>query len=173
LPIRKEWRKYYRGREWEAARMGLLKRAGGKFDEAGKYIGGAKCQQCGKPDRERVETFSDLLFGPRMFWRAAGSGWRDQTGEALHPSAISLQLAPFGYTTRVILVKIGMAHLDHNPANNFEYNLGALCQWCHLYYDAPHHKETRATRKDAARPLLVEALAWGREFEALAKDEVA
>jgi hypothetical protein len=66
-----------------------------------------------------------------------------------------------------------MAHLDHNPANNFEYNLGALCQWCHLHYDAPHHAETRATRKDAARPLLAAARAFGEKFEAMGRTESA
>lgn len=154
MPIRPEWRKYYRGREWEAARYGELKRAGGKFDERGKYIGGAKCRQCGKPDRERVWVVSQGL-PLRQFWAPESSfwesGWRDCLTGARRPT--------FGFTDppRLILVKIGVAHLDHNPANRWEYNLQALCQWCHLHYDAPHHKETRATRKDAGRPLLREA----------------
>jgi hypothetical protein len=151
MPIRPEWRKYYRGPEWEAARNGELKRAGGKFDEKGKYIGGAKCRQCGKPDRERVFVVSHG-FPLRQFWTADGPGpWRDcLTGR---PAGDFITRSD----ARFILVKIGVAHLDHNPANRFEYNLRALCQWCHLHYDAPHHKQTRATRKDAARPLLREA----------------
>ena len=35
------------------------------------------------------------------------------------------------------------AHLDHDPANNADDNLKALCQRCHLAYDAPHHRIQR------------------------------
>ena len=45
--------------------------------------------------------------------------------------------------TRVILTT---AHLDHTPANVDPANLRAMCQACHLAYDAGHHAETRAGR---------------------------
>jgi hypothetical protein len=45
-----------------------------------------------------------------------------------------------------------IAHLDHNPQNNKESNLKALCQKCHLNYDLEHHKETR--KKNKKLPLL-------------------
>lgn len=61
-------------------------------------------------------------------------------------------------TPRVIRVKIGVAHLDHDPSNNADDNLKALCDWCHLHYDKLHHRETRATRKDAARPIKWEGV---------------
>ena len=32
-------------------------------------------------------------------------------------------------------VVLTVAHLDHNPANNRESNLKAMCQRCHLRYD--------------------------------------
>jgi 5-methylcytosine-specific restriction endonuclease McrA len=35
------------------------------------------------------------------------------------------------------------AHLDHDPTNNAETNLRALCQRCHLAHDAPHHRVQR------------------------------
>ena len=33
---------------------------------------------------------------------------------------------------------LAVAHLDHNPANNAETNLVALCRPCHNRYDAAH-----------------------------------
>lgn len=38
--------------------------------------------------------------------------------------------------SRVVLTT---AHLDHNPANCTDDNLMALCQRCHLRYDAKMH----------------------------------
>lgn len=62
-------------------------------------------------------------------------------------------------TVRKIRGQVGVAHLDHDPANNTPHNLKALCNWCHLNYDKTKHKRTREARKDAARPLLVEMTA--------------
>jgi 5-methylcytosine-specific restriction endonuclease McrA len=46
--------------------------------------------------------------------------------------------------SRVVLT---VAHLDHDPQNNKEDNLKAMCQRCHLKYDTGHHAKTRrATR---------------------------
>ena len=45
---------------------------------------------------------------------------------------------------RVVLT---IAHLDHDTANNSDANLAALCQRCHLTYDAKvHAAHARATR---------------------------
>ena len=50
--------------------------------------------------------------------------------------------------SRVVLT---VAHLDHTPENCEPENLKAMCQRCHLTYDAEHHKRTAyATRKAAA-----------------------
>ena len=44
-----------------------------------------------------------------------------------------------------------VAHLDHTPENCEPENLKAMCQRCHLTYDAAHHARTAyATRKAAA-----------------------
>ena len=45
--------------------------------------------------------------------------------------------------SRVILAT---AHLDHNPANNSEGNLAALCQKCHNTYDAGKRHANRKHR---------------------------
>ncbi|WP_209015751.1 hypothetical protein [Roseibium sp. RKSG952] len=41
-----------------------------------------------------------------------------------------------------------VAHLDHTPENCADANLMAMCQRCHLTYDAAHHTENaRHTRR--------------------------
>jgi hypothetical protein len=46
--------------------------------------------------------------------------------------------------SKVILT---VAHLDHNPQNCADNNLKALCQRCHLTYDAKHHAKNAATTR--------------------------
>lgn len=41
-------------------------------------------------------------------------------------------------------VVLTVAHLDHNPQNCVDENLKALCQRCHLTYDAQHHAKNAA-----------------------------
>jgi hypothetical protein len=49
---------------------------------------------------------------------------------------------------QAILVVLTVAHLDHTPENVADDNLAALCQRCHLRYDAKHHASTaRDTRE--------------------------
>lgn len=57
-------------------------------------------------------------------------------------------------------VVLTVAHLDHTPENCEPDNLKALCQRCHLRYDAEHHRanshQTRRRAK-AAGDLFEEA----------------
>lgn len=47
--------------------------------------------------------------------------------------------------SKVILT---VAHLDHTPQNCSDENLKALCQKCHLTYDAKHHAENAQKTRD-------------------------
>lgn len=38
------------------------------------------------------------------------------------------------------IVVLTVAHLDHTPENCADDNLKAMCQRCHLRYDAHHHR---------------------------------
>ena len=50
--------------------------------------------------------------------------------------------------SRVVLT---VAHMDHTPEHCEPQNLKAMCQRCHLTYDAEHHARTAyATRKAVA-----------------------
>ena len=53
-------------------------------------------------------------------------------------------------------VVLSVAHLDHNPANNDDDNLAALCQSCHNKYDAPKRASNRKhrQRRDAGQLTL-------------------
>jgi len=50
--------------------------------------------------------------------------------------------------SRVVLTT---AHLDHDPANSTRENLVAMCQRCHLTYDAQHHARNAAATRRAAK----------------------
>lgn len=55
-------------------------------------------------------------------------------------------------------VILTVAHLDHTPENCDPANLRAMCQACHLAYDADHHAATRARTKQAAATTGMEPL---------------
>lgn len=50
--------------------------------------------------------------------------------------------------SRVVLT---VAHLDHDTTNNSDENLAALCQRCHLTYDAAHHAANAAATRRQKR----------------------
>jgi len=153
MPIRPDLKKFYSGPEWAATRRRILERAG------------HACEQCGKKAGHRVYVFSRQGM---QFWTYGGffiyhwtrcsdrehfttrelmvmfpDLWRpDPDDDHIH---LNMRL------TRCVLT---IAHLNHQAGDDRDENLKALCQWCHLNYDKPHHAETRATRKDGGRPLL-------------------
>ena len=53
-------------------------------------------------------------------------------------------------------VILTVAHLDHTPEHCDDSNLKAMCQRCHLRYDAAHHRknaeQTRGARRAKAIP---------------------
>lgn len=142
MPIRADLRHFY-GREWRlVVRPRILARAENK------------CEQCGVPNGATLyrvagywlEEGSSLVLGVFHRWHTfTGAVWRK---EGQPPGRV-----------RAVLTQLGVAHLNHTPGDDRDENLKALCRWCHLNYDASHHAETRATRKDAARPLLAETAA--------------
>lgn len=56
--------------------------------------------------------------------------------------------------SKIIKVILTIAHMDHDTTHNDESNLKALCQRCHLRYDAKEHgkhaAQTRRKKRDAA-----------------------
>lgn len=151
MPIPKHLRHLYRGPKYRAWRKALVERSGDK------------CEQCKKPNGIDVHTHTPLnVLGLRMAWRFPGSStWIDQLGHRVYRLTHLGALKRMG-TPRQIKVVLTAAHLNHVAGDDRVENGKMLCQWCHLHYDQAvhqvHAKETRLDRKDAARPLLQEAL---------------
>ena len=124
MPINPDFRHFY-GREWrKVTRPRILARAGNK------------CEDCGAPNG------LDLVRSGKL-WRR----WNPRKNRG----RIGGKFMENPHLVRCVLT---IAHLNHTPGDDRDENLKALCQWCHLNFDKDHHRESRATRKDAARPLL-------------------
>ena len=80
--------------------------------------------------------------------------WRDDFGNWYEaPEGHEADsMAEFG--TKFVKIILTIAHLDHQPENNDERNLSALCQKCHLNYDQDHHKKSRRKTKLKNQPEL-------------------
>ncbi len=95
---------------------------------------GNKCQQCSVPN--------GLKVGRRIEDESRWIPW----------SRIEEDPARVMYRGPIKIV-LTVAHLDHQPENNADDNLAALCQRCHLRYDQQHHQKnaaaTRRSRKAA------------------------
>lgn len=78
-------------------------------------------------------------------------------GEYHLPSGKPLDDYGFEYSKSVKVI-LTVAHLDHDTRNNEDDNLMALCQLCHLRYDAQYHaqnaKRTRAKKYEERQPSL-------------------
>ena len=58
-------------------------------------------------------------------------------------------------TGKMAYIVLTIAHLDHQPENNSQSNLRALCQRCHNQYDAEHRLETRRNTKSKDKSLTI------------------
>ena len=85
-------------------------------------------------------------------WRAISlavreaAEWTCQGAPGIYDDCRSVHGHPHPVTgSRVVLT---VAHLNHQPEDCSPGNLRALCQRCHLAYDAGHHQATaRASRR--------------------------
>jgi hypothetical protein len=135
MPIRPEHRWLY-PIDWpELSRLVRFTRAKGR------------CDHCARPHGQIV-----FHLGDGRWWDAAPRCWRDGRGRrAGKPASDILGMVR---QTRVILA---CAHLDHDPTNNPQRNLAALCQRCHMLHDAVEHRRRRwfnAFRRRALGDLL-------------------
>lgn len=75
-------------------------------------------------------------LGNGLWWDDDAGHWRNGRGKRISIGA----LTPHTYTTRVVLA---CAHLNHDPTDNRDRNLAALCQRCHMIHDAVEHRRRR------------------------------
>lgn len=66
-------------------------------------------------------------------------------GSPKYPNCRAENYMPHPVTMSKVVLTV--AHLDHDINNNSFFNLKAMCNRCHLTYDAKHHAENRRKKK--------------------------
>ncbi len=145
MPIRKDLLPLYKTPEYKAARDRVRRRAGGVFDDRGRYLGGARCEQCGVVDRKTalracgwwtpasleatVHKMGGRFTDNRPDQLGGGVGmilpWSDPSGK---PRSICIPRE----SCRWVGIVLTCAHLNHTAGDDRDENLKLLCQWCHL-----------------------------------------
>jgi 5-methylcytosine-specific restriction endonuclease McrA len=95
---------------------------------------GHKCKFCGLPNYKIIMRIGDCVISisDAELVEAFDIAQRTQV-------QYRKVLQDMGYVRIVLTV----AHLDHQPENNADENLAALCQRCHNRYDMPHRIANR------------------------------
>jgi 5-methylcytosine-specific restriction endonuclease McrA len=128
MPIKPENKARYPA-DWKQIRASILVRAGDC------------CEQCKVPNHARIAR--GIGEDATTYMLDTGDVYCHFTG--LHLGQCRHSDYNVGRMTDVVLT---IAHLDHTPENCDPANLKALCQRCHLAYDAEHHKaNAQATRR--------------------------
>jgi 5-methylcytosine-specific restriction endonuclease McrA len=130
MPIKPENKARY-PKNWPEIRVLILMRANDR------------CEQCKVANGDLIVRGIDKDAGTFQRFEGDGEVYAADDGRYLGLCKASEYCG--NKWTRIVLT---IAHLDHVPENVAESNLKALCQRCHLAYDAEHHTETaRATRR--------------------------
>lgn len=133
MPIRESERARYPD-DWPLISLRIRReRAGGRCECVGECGTDHRAELDDNPTAEALDDDQLLLvelFGPDL------------------NRCLAEQRRPHPVTGSLVILTV--AHLDHTPENCADENLRAMCQRCHLRYDAPHHAETRAAAAAAA-----------------------
>jgi hypothetical protein len=78
------------------------------------------------------------------------AGWRCEGSPGIYPHCRAAHGLPHPVTGSKVVLTV--AHQDHTPENCADENLMAMCQRCHLTYDAPHHAANAAATRRAKSP---------------------
>jgi len=105
---------------------------------------GNKCEQCKAPNNDYIARGVGPHAGTYML--ISGDIHDAETGERLGVGKGSEYEAD-----DLVLVVLTVAHLDHDPTNNDESNLRALCQRCHFAHDRADNLAKRRARREAER----------------------
>jgi 5-methylcytosine-specific restriction endonuclease McrA len=124
VPIKPENKGRY-PKDWKDVRARILERAGNV------------CEECGVPNK---------AYGARDQY----DEWHNHRDLDGYSASHGEGLWPNGYP-HIITIVLTIAHLDHNPENNSDDNLKALCQRCHNRYDKGHRAANRKRTMQARR----------------------
>jgi len=126
MPIRPQQRSLY-PTDWPEISRRI------RFDRAS-----GQCECNGECGHDHEQEWNDHQREFEAAW-----GVRDITAEdPKRCLALNTGRHPITGSTVVLTV----AHLDHDPTNNDDGNLRAMCNRCHLAYDREHHRQTRRSR---------------------------
>jgi hypothetical protein len=103
--------------------------------EAVRKRAGDRCENCGAKDGAVGYRGKQM----RCFIQLTG-------GQTFPP--------PMQPDAQLILIQCGCCHRNGVAGDDRLENLAWWCRGCHLRHDKPFHRDTRAARKDRARPLL-------------------
>lgn len=85
-------------------------------------------------------------------------GHRDSAGKFVCAIELPLQFIDAIHDLKtgekLFKVQLTVAHLDHDPTNNSDENLRALCCQCHNRHDGQHRARSRSRTRDAKRGQL-------------------
>lgn len=133
MPIKPENRGRYPA-NWKEIRARILAHAGNC------------CEQCRVANGDMIVRGIDKDAGTFQRFDGDGEVYAADDGRLLGRCKASEYCG--NKWTHVVLT---IAHMDHVPEHCDDSNLKALCQRCHLAYDAEHHaetaKQTRRARK--------------------------
>ena len=89
------------------------------------------CKFCGVPNKES-------LYSVMMSVRVNGKYKKKRIWVSSINDAKRIEQIDGCYDTKKVKVVLTVAHLDHDEENHEvkDERLAALCQWCHLNYDA-------------------------------------
>jgi hypothetical protein len=102
------------------------------------------CEVCGVRNRTALYSFELTLEGKTR------RVWIKDDGDAVRFKALT------GENGKIVHVVLTVAHLDHdetNPNVSIE-RLAAMCQWCHLNYDADEKARRRKDQNNATQENL-------------------
>ncbi|MDN7488528.1 hypothetical protein QZM35_12540 [Burkholderia sp. AU45274] len=135
MPIKPENRGRY-PENWPEIRARILARAGNC------------CEQCRVANGDIIVRGIEKDAGTFQRFEGDGEVYAADDGHLLGYCKASEYCG--NRWTRVVLT---IAHLDHVPEHCDDANLKALCQRCHLAYDAEHHRANAAATRRARKAI--------------------
>lgn len=133
MPIKPENKARYPA-NWKQIRERILKRAGNC------------CEQCRVANADVIVRGVEKDAGTFQRFEGDGEVYDAEDGRLLGHCKASEYSG--NRWTRIVLT---VAHLDHVPEHCDDENLKALCQRCHLAYDADHHRENASVTRRARK----------------------
>lgn len=134
MPIKPENKARYPA-NWKQIRAEILERAG------------HRCENC------KVLNYARIVRGTGedadTYMTDDAEVYCADTGESLG----QCRMSDYETNGKGIDIVLTIAHLDHTPENCAPDNLKALCQRCHLRYDAAHHAATARNTRQARKAI--------------------